>query len=195
MNKIRDLSKYKGLLVIGTARSGSHMACDMMYNSSTITNKINLYEVTQLPNPDNTFPFFSIVGSHHRSLLSLDLSWARDFYIVNIRRRDKIAQYLSQCVLKAQIDTGIPRHTPLWDEYRHYIPRRADIDDINYFIMDQWLDLAFNPNQILYYEDIVNSGIHTVFTKNQYQTVQPTDIVQDYELVKRMLSGFSYNNR
>ena len=194
MNKIRDLSKYKGLIVIGSARSGTHMVCDMLYQHSTIPNKVNLYEIDELPAASDQFIFASIAKHGFRNLLAANLSWASDYYIVSLRRRDKVAQYLSLCMLRAQHNTGNIQHDPVPGEFNKHLPWRSCEDDLLIFLADQHIDFAFTPSEILYYEAMAVSGMFTEFKKNPIY-LEPEEIVTDYALVKSILGNYSYNDR
>lgn len=180
----------KGTIVIGTARSGSHMTCDMLYNNSTIENKLNLGEITNLPTMPGKFVYCSIVQHWFKTALAITTEWTKEYNVVNLRRRDKVAQYLSWCVFRA----GANKHSPNWDDCKKLLPWDSTRDDIEMFLMEQYLDFAFKPDQILYYEDLIKEPVNTKFKKNQYP-VAPEDIVTDYKLVKSMLENFSYDNR
>ena len=186
---------YSGVLVVGTYRSGSHMACDMLYRKSTTTNKLYLNELLQLPplNP-NSLIFCSIVNTETKTSLAMDLSWMSDYYIVNIRRRNKVAQYISFCILRAQNSPGIYNHAPEWDDYKHLLPLTPTEEDIDYFILIQHLDFVFTPNQIIYYEDLVETDNDTMYIKTQYP-VPLEELVTNYEFIKRKLEKYSYNGR
>lgn len=188
------MSGIKGTIVIGSARSGSHMACDILYNRALIPNKINLGEVTELPTNNNRYIFCSIVQTQIKNLLAVDTSWTKDYYIINLRRRNKVAQYISWCVFRAQTKSSITKHSPEWDDYKEFLPWESTRDDIERFIIEQHLDFAFNPDEILYYENLVEAGLKTKYKKNQYP-IPPDQIVTDYILVKSMLEKYSYDNR
>lgn len=188
------MSRIKGTIVIGTARSGSHMTCDMLFNESLIANKVNLGEVTALPDVTGRYVYCSIVQHRVKNLLAVNTQWTRDYEIVNLRRRGKVAQYISWCVFRAQTQASISRHSPNWDDYKNLLPWESTVDDIEMFIAEQNLDFAIPSNQVVYYEDMTQSGLTTQYKKNTYP-VPPDAIVTDYALVKRMLENFSYDNR
>ena len=188
------MQRIKGTIVIGTARSGSHMTCDMLYNESQFANKIMLGEVTELPDVPGKHVYCSIVQNWAKVKLAVDTSWQQDYVIVNLRRRDKVAQYLSWCVFRAQTQASISKHSPQWNDYKDLLPWASTADDIEQFLVEQYMDFAFTANQIVYYEDMAQSHKPTKFKKNQYP-VQPQEIVTDLALVKNMLEKFSYDNR
>jgi hypothetical protein len=171
------------------------MACDMLYNQSLVPNKVNLGEVTALPADNNTrYIFCSIVQAEIKNLLAVDASWAKDYHIINVRRRNKVAQYISWCVFRAQTRSGIGKHSPDWSDYKGLLPWKSNKDDIERFITEQHLDFAFNYNEILYYEDLAKSGLQTKYKKNTYP-VTPEQIVTDYKLVNTLLEKYSYDGR
>lgn len=188
------MSGIKGTIVIGSARSGSHMACDMLFNQSIFTNKVNLGEVVTLPQVEGKYVFCSIVQSWTKNLLAVDDNWAMDYNIVNIRRRDKVAQYISWCVFRAQTQASISKHSPDWEDYQDLLPWESTKEDLEMFIAEQHLDFAFTADQVMYYEDLIDSGLRTKYKKNQYP-LPPEQMVTDYELVKTMLEKYSYVGR
>ena len=188
------MSGIKGLIVIGTARSGSHMTCDMLYNQSLIPNKINLGEITTLPDVEGRYAYCSIVQHQVKNLLAVDTAWVDSYEIVNLRRRDKVAQYISWCVFRAQTQASISKHSPNWDDYKDLLPWESTREDIEMFIVEQNLDFAIPANRVVYYEDMIVSGFRTHYRKNRYP-IPPDQIVTDYALVKTMLEKYSYDRR
>lgn len=182
----------KGTIVIGTARSGSHMTCDMLFNNSQVPDKHMLGEVTSLPNVPGKFVYCSIVQNWAKVQLATEVSWCNEYHVVNLRRRDKVAQYLSWCIFRLQ--PSMDDHAPVWDRYKNLLPWDSTRADIDMFLMEQYMDFAFVPDEVIYYEDIIETYVNTKFKKNQYP-VAPDEIVTDYQLVKRMLENFSYDNR
>jgi len=188
------VSGIKGTIVIGTARSGSHMTCDMLYNASAIPNRINLGEVTKLPKESGHYTYCSIVQHQVKNLLAVNTAWTRNFEIINLRRRNKVAQYISWCVFRAQTQASISKHSPNWDDYKDLLPWNSNSEDIEMFIVEQNLDFAIPANRIVYYEDMVATGLRTQYKKNKYP-IPPQEIVTDYALVKNMLEKYSYDHR
>ena len=189
------MSGIKGTIVIGTARSGSHMTCDLLYNNSQLANKHMLGEVTELPGIDDKFVYCSIVQNWAKARLAVDTSWVNEYHVINLRRRDKVAQYLSWCIFRAQTQATVSKHSPDWNDYKDLLPWESTADDIEMFLMEQYLDFAIKPHEVIYYEDIIQrSVLNTRFKKNQYP-VAPEHIVTDYTLVKTMLEKFSYDRR
>lgn len=197
----------KGLLVIGSPRSGSHMVSDIFYNLSTAPNKLSLGEI-YLDRQDNVvneiekikklynsnFIFASIVQFWAKNLLAMDIGLLEDFQIVNLRRRDKVSQYISWAVFRAQQQADIIRHSPSWEDYCEFLPWESTREDIEMFVAEQNLDFAFANKNILYYEDVIAKHLPTKFIKNQYP-VPHDKIVTDYALVKDILEKYTYNGR
>lgn len=188
------IMKSKGVIILATARSGSHMTCDMLFNDSKIPDKVLLGELVELPNTNKKFVYCSIVQAQAKIRLALNHNCLNDFWVVNLRRRNKIEQYISWCVFRAQTQSGILQHSPNWEDYKSFLPWKSTQSDIEMFLMEQYLDFAFKPNQILYYEDLIKNSVNTEFKKNQYP-VRPDEIVTDYQLVQNILQKFSYYDR
>lgn len=184
----------KGVIVVGTARSGSHMTCDMLYNTAVEPHKVNLGEVTKLPYIPGKFVYCSLVQHTVKNLLAVDTQWTDEYHIVNLRRRDKVAQYVSWCVFRAQTQASISKHSPDWGDYKDLLPWESTAEDIEMFINEQNLDFAIPADEVVYYEDMIVSGNKTQYKKNQYP-IPPEQIVTDYALVKSMLEKYSYYGR
>ena len=201
-NNLIDYSK-RGVIVIGSPRSGSHVACDMLYHQATCNNTLNLGEIYCKPGQDinyinrastNLFIFCSIVRLNAKSILAADLSVLDDYQLINIRRRNKVSQYISTCVMRSQINSNVLNHTPNWSDCKDHLPWKSTKDDLMEFIINQNSDFAFKFDHILYYEDLVDSGLYTDIRKNEYP-ITHEKIVTDYNLVKEMLEGYNYGNR
>ena len=175
---------------MGSARSGSHMTCDMLFNSA-VGKRRYLGEVTEIPAHD-TFIFCSIVQFWAKNLLARDITALKNYQLINIRRRDKVAQYISWCIFRAQIKT--PTHSPNWNNYSAMLPWESTKDDIELFLVEQHIDFAFKYDAVLYYEDMAASNLITNFKKNVYP-VPHEKIVTDYDLVKSILGKYNYDGR
>ena len=213
-------SNKKGIIILGSPRSGSHMTCDMLFNDSTVENKINIGEICNIPqytnicdnllnyqilpvlfdklsnNTGNKFIFCSLVQYWAKNLLAVDLSILDNYQIFNIRRRNKIDQYISWCVLRAQLTASITKHTTKFEDYQYLLPWESTLKDLEQFIAEQNLDFAFMSvfSRILYYEDLVNSNLKTSLKKNVYP-IPHEEIVTDYKLVKNILGKYNYHGR
>jgi len=199
----------KGVVVLGTSRSGSHMLCDALYNQSCHSNKVYLGEIynNQVALVDaldiiqqikqqhkDQFIFCSLVSYWGKNALAMNQSLLNDFMIINLRRRDKIAQYISWCVFRAQLQSNIIKHSPNWDDYKNLLPWPSTEKDLEMFLTENHLDFAFNNHAVVYYEDVVQAHLPTKFKKNTYP-IANEQIVTDYDLVKNILSKYTYNDR
>jgi hypothetical protein len=201
-----DYSK-KGVIVLGTPRSGSHMLCDMLYNISLAKNKKLLGEIYTVRDVSvkqtlvdlehkhkDEFIFCSLVQQWAKNLLAMDPAVFDDYIVINLRRKNKVDQYISWCVFRAQTQAGISKHSPKWNDYKDLLPWKSDLTDIERFIGEQHLDHAFKSDYVLYYEDIVQLDLKTKFIKNMYP-VPYKEIVTDINLVELMLTQFTYNDK
>jgi hypothetical protein len=203
--------RKKGVIIIGTPRSGSHMVCDMLYNQSTVSNKAILGELyvdfnisslraaditINLTRLDSTkFIFCSIVQNWAKNFLAMNKEYLKDFVVINLRRRDKVAQYISWCVHKELNKRGDYSHSPDWNKCKEFLPIAPTLTDLCLFIAEQNLDFAFtNPAAVLYYEDMIKTGLYTRYSKN-ICPFQPEEIITDYSFVKDILEKYSYNGR
>ena len=187
-----DIGNKKGVIVIGTPRSGSHMLTDILFNTAALPNAKLLGEIRSDGNfsvddfkniesqNQGSIIFCSVVQLWIKRVLAMDRNYLKDYVLVNLRRRDKVAQYISWCVFQAQTTSSIVKHSPNWDDYKDCLPIETTQEHLNNFIDEQNLDFAFtDPDYIFYYEDIVNLNLHTNFKKNNYP-VSHEQIVTDY---------------
>jgi hypothetical protein len=194
----------KGVIVIGSPRSGSHMTCDILYNMSKNKSKTYLGEIfidqekynETLSNilDNNKFIFCSIVQFWAKTILAVDPYILKDFNLINIRRRDKISQYISWCVFRTQLHSSKVRHSPEWKDIETLLPWKSTCEDIDRFLTEQHLDFAFNFNAVVYYEDLINYNLTTRFTKNIYP-ISKEDIVTNFPLVESKLKNYNYDGR
>jgi hypothetical protein len=204
-----DYSTKKGVIVIGTPRCGSHVVTRHLFINCQVRHKRYLGEVSVDPSIDVTervdalmnhidhcceteFCYLQIVQSDTKLLLALKKHLLKDYWLINLRRRNKVEQYLSWCVFVAQSKTGTAKHSPVWEEYKKFLPIVSDEHDIKKFIRQQAEDHLFGPyNEIIYYEDMLNELSEWPFKKNVYP-MPLEEIVTDYPLTVEMLSGFKY---
>jgi len=173
----------------------------MLYNISTINNKVKIGEIytdretsTDILDPlkvleskyQGQFIFCSLTQFVSKNLLAMDSSYLKDYNLVNVRRRDKVGQYISWCVFRASA-----KHSPKFADYKDLLPWSSTREDIEMFILEQNIDYAFSA-PVLYYEDLALSGIATHFQKNYYP-LPPAEIVTDYKLVCDILSRYKYD--
>ena len=198
-----DYSK-KGVIVLGSPRSGSHMICDILYNNSLLTSKKLLGEIYTIRDVnvmqtfdnikkanENKFIFCSLVQHWAKNLLATRSNVFNEYNVINLRRRNKVDQYISWCIFRAQTQANIAKHSPIWEDYKHLLPWESSIYDIERFINEQHLDHAFCADYILYYEDIIKLNLKTKYTKNLYP-VPYNKIVTDINLVETILTEFAY---
>jgi len=202
-----DIGNKKGVIVIGTPRSGSHMLTDMLFQQSKDPNAYWLGEITA--NADFSIDYFKKIELEHQGkiifcsivqhwikrILAMDPSCLKDYVLINLRRRDKVAQYISWCVFQAQTSASMVKHSPDWDDYKQYLPIETTRERLNNFIDEQNLDFAFtNPDYVVYYEDVVQLDLPSNFKKNHYP-IPKEQIVGDFDTVKSLLEKYSYDNR
>jgi len=202
-NSLTEFIDYtkRGIIVIGSARSGTYMTSNMLYNISTINNKVAVGEIytdrylsTNILDPlkvleskyQGRFIFCSLTQFVNKNLLAMDSSYLKDYNLVNLRRRDKVAQYISWCVFRVS-----GRHLSKFADYKDLLPWPSTREDIEMFILEQNIDYAFSA-PVLYYEDLVLSGMPTRFKKNHYP-LPFEEIVTDYKLVCDTLSRYTYD--
>jgi LPS sulfotransferase NodH len=199
----------KGVLVYGSPRSGSHLACDMLYGYSTATNKFLKGEITanQLSRESiqnlltnlsdqysDKFVFASIVQLRIKNFLSQQPELLKHYQLVHLRRRDKVKQYISWCVFRSQDKLGVWNHSPIWKDILPYLPYEVTGDDLEQFILEQNIDYAFpKPDNVIYYEDLIQMQLETNVKKNIYE-LPPERLVSDYQLVIDTLEDFKYHD-
>lgn len=201
----------RGVLVIGTPRCGSHALCHGLYNSSTEKNSKFLGEILkETDTPDHTkileywdrvenenqnnFVYASIVQLFSKTWMSAFYSDRFDDYIIiNLRRRNKVKQYMSWCVFRAQMKSSIIRHSPTYEEYRDFLLWKTTLEDIEMFMTEQLMDYALKSDFVVYYEDIDFSSLGTEFKKN-HNLLNENLIMSDPELVNRILLDFKYRD-
>lgn len=195
---MHNLSSKKGLIVFGAPRSGSHMLTDSFYRLNKqntdgvwvgelfpFFNNENVYEILD---SYNTFIFCSIVNYRARAELLKDPARLGSYYVVNIRRKNKIEQFTSWSLFKLQQQINFD-HSLTWDTIKDQLPITATIPDIRDFIRDQDLDLQLAADQIVYYEDI--QSVNTRYVKNSYPQ-EPEQIFSNFKLVEKTLKNYKY---
>lgn len=203
-DELIDYNK-KGVLVIGSPRSGSHMAGDFLCNSSRhpskfyrgeifSNQKISYNETLLTLINDSRFVFCSIVQYWAKNILAINPVILKDYQLINIRRRNKIKQYISWCVFRTQVNLNISMHSPTWQDVKNFLPWNSTEEDLDQFINEQHLDFAFNCDKILYYEDLIVYNLPTNYNKNIYP-ISDEEIVTNYTLVESKLKNYSYDNR
>jgi hypothetical protein len=198
--EIQGLIGKKGLIVIGSPRSGTHHLCQGLYSLSNIENKKYLGEIYQnfdtgdiLKNLDsiiNTpeFTFSSFVQWVPKNLLVQHKEYLKsNFYLINLRRLDKVAQYRSWCM--ARLTWQYKRvHSVNWDLIEKDLPFTATDEDIDNFLIEQNADYLFDYDKVVYYEQLT---LKSSFKTNEY-TKSNDEIFSNYDLVLKRLSNYRY---
>ena len=169
LDKIIDQarSQQKNILIMGSARSGTHALGQEM---ALISNGINLGEicaVLEKPEPWNEIQ--KLYNTKHLTIahvvqLTSKLFLARDVetikkhtVIVKIRRRDKVKQFASYIYFRIMDPTalhGWHNHTASKTKVQPNSVIATD-EQINQFMLEQMLDDYFVPDYNLCYDDIV----------------------------------------
>lgn len=198
------IQNKKGIIVIGSARSGSHFLTDALFRQCTKLDKILLGEIYKswdrrhiLKNlneikANTNFVFASIVQFVPKNLLIQHRHEFADYYIVNLRRRDKIAQYASWCLARSTWKESIS-HSPIWELVKKELPFTSTDDDIDQFIIEQNFDYIWPADCTIYYEDLLSLNLSSKFKKNELLGTY-VDIFSNYGVVKERLDKFKYYN-
>lgn len=193
------LKNKKGIIVIGMPRSGTHHLSGSIYSELKNVNKIYLGEIYQnfdtsniLENLDalKTCPDFfvcSFVQYVPKHLLLQHLEQLSEFYLINLRRRNKIEHYRSWCM--ARLTWKYSRsHFVTWDKIVDDLPFQVTNDDIDNFIVEQSADYLIPCDLTVYYEDL---KVQSRFIKNTYN-LPNEQIFSNYSLVIERLKDFKY---
>ena len=198
-----DLTDKKGILVISSPRSGTHMMTSILANTIDIKNKININEIyvnnvdklnilQQLKDIEQQysekFIIASIVQWYVINLLIPHWDYLKDYYIIDLRRYDKIAQYTSWCILQAS-----GQYNPSVESYQHLLPITVDIEHVERFIASQNICYAIKADKVLYYEDVVKLNQFSS-TKKNYYPIDVNDIFSDYEIIYKLLGNYQYHD-
>lgn len=203
-----ELKNKKGVIVIGSARSGSHYTTNALFNLSKIKNKIFLGELYSSWDPyailsdlnkikeqfADKFVFASIVSFLPKNLLRNHITEFGDYYLINLRRKDKVSQFVSFYVMKKIWDLGKVNHSPDWKLIKKDFPFTVTEEDIDQFIIEQNCDYTWPVNRVLYYEDIDKLQILTKFKKNSYP-FEINEIFSNPEIIVNRLSTFKYYDK
>lgn len=189
----------KNILILGSARSGTHPLAAMIAKHDPSLNYIGergMMQQSQTPWQD--FDLFT--NNQPRKLAHIVQPYSKLFYvgtlakiknytlIVALRRRNKIKQFASWMYFK---------HIGQIYNFQHngqdYLPPGSitvTMSDIENFIFEQVIDTAFNPDYTFYYEDLNLS--HSRVKKNQY-TYPIEQIFSNLDLVEQWLGSWKYN--
>jgi hypothetical protein len=192
----------KGIIIIGSPRSGTHYLADGLYKKCKISNKKlvgeiydtfdidtrnilkNLEELKQIEN----FTFSHIVQFIPKNLLVNYVDEIKeDYYVINIRRKNKIEQYRSWCMARMTWK-HIKTHSVNWELIKNELPFIVTNEDIDNFIVEQNTDYLWKPDEIVYYEDI---KLESSFVKNAY-TETFEELFSNANLIFERLADFKY---
>ena len=193
-------SENKNILIVGAPRSGTHaLASSIKYQDTTLQylGEIGIIQHTEQPWQDlnqfyNNTPrkLAHVVQSCTKIFGLLKLSQVKQHtLIVEIRRRDKVKQFASWMFFKK-----IGAIYNFQHDGQDYMPPgaiTATLNDIELFMIDQIIDYSFNPDYILYYEELLFD--QSQIKKNYY--VYPIEqVFSNLNLVKEYLENWKYND-
>jgi hypothetical protein len=198
-----DLYNKKGVLVIGSPRSGTHHLCHGLYTASDIKNKkfqgeiytnFDTAQIIKILDPilnSNQFTFSSLVQWVPKNLLVQYRNYLKsNFYLINLRRLDKVAQYRSWCCARLMWQYN-HEHSLNWTIIEKDLPFFVSNEDIDNFIIEQNADYMFEYDQIVYYEDLY---VHSKYKINQY--LKPnSEIFSNFDLVLERLGNYKYADK
>jgi hypothetical protein len=204
INWNEQIKNKKGVVILASPRSGSIWLCGVLFN--LINNSKVLYEqlvefrdldkdlvidnFTKIFNTDK-IPIISITNFEAINFLRPHKNLFRDLFFIDLRRRDKIAQYASFCVMRIQWQCD-NSHVPNWEYILPRLPFQTTEIDINYFITLQNLSYCWPGDITLYYEDLKSISKDSGKPKKYEYPVNYEQIFSDYSLVKKRLGSFIY---
>jgi len=180
-------------------RSGTHHLTDNIFKELKNNNKINLGEIYQNFDTANilenlneikkctSFFVCSLVQYVPKHLLLQNLEQLSEFYLINLRRRNKIEHYRSWCMARLTWKYS-NSHSVMWDKIINDLPFQVTNDDIDNFIVEQSADYLIPCDLTVYYEDL---NVHSGFIKNSYD-LPNEKIFSNYNLVVERLQDFKY---
>lgn len=190
----------KNVLIIGSPRSGTH-ALGSLFNSVD-KRFANLGEIC-LNNGSDPLVDIQQVYQHTRPMvahivqlsakiaLSSDLATLKHHtIIVNLKRRNKVAQFASWMYFHntGGINGKWHNHNES-DTSLHPGSITASKEDVDLFVTEQLTDNFFCPDHVLYYEDL--NFEQSLFKKNQYQ-FSVEQIFNNLDYVKQRLGNWKY---
>lgn len=193
------IKQKKGILIIGTPRCGSHHVSAGIFRVLPFNNKEYIGEIYSEFNSENIeknikelqnrekFIVGSLVQWTPKNLLTQHLTEFNDFYLINLRRLDKVAQYRSWCMARLTWKYT-NSHSIDWSKIENDLPYAVTNDDLDQFIIEQNADYLWSYDQILYYEQL---NLNSIFQKTEY-VFSNEKIFSDYSLVLKRLKNFKY---
>jgi hypothetical protein len=186
-------------LVLGAPRSGTHALASIIQSRLPFKylGEIGMAQKSSRPwfdlgifTESHDMPRLAHVVQSRAKLGALQLveKIKINTFVIALRRRDKGKQFASWIYF---------RHIGAIYNFDHggqdYVgPDTLTVtyDDIEQFIVDQIIDDQFDPNLIMYYEDIDFGA--SVIKKNSY-CFPPEQMIKNIDLVKEALQHWRYN--
>ena len=189
----------KNILIIGAPRSGTHALASILSQQDSQLHYLK--EIAMSQTSDQSWQDFKLLYNNNpRKIAHVVQAYGKIFalpmissikehtLIVEIRRRDKVKQFASWMYFK---------HIGAIYNFQHsgqdYIAPGSitvTLDDIERFIIDQIIDLSFNSDYTLYYEDLILT--QSQIKKNQY--AYPIEqIFSNLDLVNTHLGNWKYH--
>lgn len=194
--------QQKNILIIGSARSGTHALGTEMALISGATCLGEICAVSDNPQPwqeinqlynTNGLTIAQVVQLTPKIQLAKDVAKIKQHcVIVNLRRQNKVAQFASYMYFRVLDPTGLHGwHNHRADQTRvHAGSIHATQDQINQFILEQLVDDYFVPDFNLCYEQLVFE--QKKFFKNQFAFPLET-MFSNLDEVKSQLESWKYS--
>ena len=191
----------KNILIFGSPRSGTHALSSKISKEQGLINlgEICLTDGKIDPQVDIQRIFDSTNGRKVAHIVQMSSKISLGGMVTNIkehceiivlRRRDKLKQFSSWMYFHKAGGVMIKWHnhkrSDMLIQKREIEASRSDIDQ---FLLEQMIDDFFQPDQILYYEDIDFSNSN--YQKNQYSWELPL-IFSNLDFVKEELNNWQY---
>lgn len=204
LEKIIDHAKdqNKNILILGAPRSGTHALGEELAALSNATNHSEICQVGYCDDPwhdvdllcdAKQFTLAHIVQLTPKLVLARDVPKIKNScLIVNIKRRDKVAQFASWIYFRVMDPTGLHG----WHNHRATKTKfkpgeiEAKIEDIMQFQLEQLIDEYFLPDYRLCYEDLIFEH-QTTYIKNQF-TFDLPKMFSNLDLVEQHLGSWHH---
>jgi len=195
------LSNKKGIIVFGSSRSGTHHLGYGLYEKCDIKNKRYVGEIYHLDvdtanimkdfrdlQKIQSFTFSQITHYISKNMLVQHINEIKnDYYLINIRRKNKIEQYRSWCMARLTWKYKAS-HSIDWSLIEKDLPLTITNKDIDDFIIQQNADYIWPADEIVFYEDI---KLDSRYKKNIYKE-NFNELFVNPELIFERLSNFNY---
>jgi len=193
----------KNILIIGSPRSGTHALGSHIANDRGMINLgeicINdgetdpVQDIGRLTQAREPTIAHLVQMTGKIKISGLVTSIKKSCEILVLRRRDKIQQFASWMYFHRS--GGVMRSWHNHAEEQMYLEQQqitVTDDDIDQFLLEQLLDDFFQPDQVLYYEDLDLSK--SLIKKNQYAWNLPL-IFANLTLVRSRLQDWAYHEK